>query len=178
MKKLCTCGCGGFTNKEFCKGHFRRAVPPINRFMKLVTITDSCWLWKGARHGSMGYGAFRFDGGTRTAHRVSWILHRGEIPASLCVLHTCDNPLCVNPDHLFLGTYADNHKDMAQKGRASGGTKGEKHHQAKLTKEQVAEIRSLYAQLPKPTYSFVAGLYGVSLQQIFRIANNQSWIVA
>jgi len=76
---------------------------------------DGCWLYMGALFDS-GYGAFKTPLGNR-AHRVSWILHNGPIPASLLVLHHCDIRNCVNPEHLFLGTHADNHRDMDEKGR-------------------------------------------------------------
>lgn len=80
---------------------------------------DECWPWTASRANN-GYGKFRDDSGRRIgAHRFSWILHNGPIPEGLCVLHRCDNPICVNPAHLFLGTFHDNALDKAAKGRCA-----------------------------------------------------------
>lgn len=94
---------------------------------------SGCWLWTAGALSGMQYGTFGVDTGvSHLAHRVSWELHRGPIPEGLCVLHRCDTPLCVNPEHLWLGTYADNNEDMAAKGRVN----------RRLTPENVREIRS------------------------------------
>jgi len=77
---------------------------------------NGCVEWTGARFAT-GYGVFRFRGKNARAHRVAWTLANGEIPQGIDVLHKCDNPCCVNPDHLFLGTDKDNHQDKARKGR-------------------------------------------------------------
>jgi len=94
-------------------------IPVEKRFWGKVQKTDSCWIWTGGTNGH-GYGSLVIDhtGNHRIyAHRLSWIIHYGEILNGLQVLHKCDNPLCVNPEHLFLGTQKDNMDDMMAKGR-------------------------------------------------------------
>lgn len=104
---------------------------------------SGCWLWTSQRN-SDGYGIFRVTTTRKSpkisAHRASWILHRGELMQSDNVLHECDTPCCVNPDHLFLGTHDDNMRDMKEKGRARA-PQGSAHVKSKLTEKLVAEIR-------------------------------------
>ena len=87
------------------------------RFINKVHKTDYCWIWNGAIRGNSGYGSFNVNGKIESSHRISYKLFKGVIPMGICVLHRCDNRLCVNPDHLFLGTQGDNMKDMFNKGR-------------------------------------------------------------
>jgi len=99
-----------------------------------------CWEWTGCTN--RGYGEIRFYRKQQKTHRVSWILHFGEIPNELSVLHKCDNPTCVRPDHLFLGTPKDNHTDGVNKGRIHFPSQKSRR---KCTEEQVREIRRLYS---------------------------------
>lgn len=119
----------------------------VSRFWEKVEKTDTCWLF----HSSLakGYGRFAIDSQVYLAHRVSYLIATGDDPGPLMVLHRCDNPRCVRPDHLFLGTRADNNKDMFTKGRGRprGGEypRGEHHHLARLSEALVVELRSLHA---------------------------------
>lgn len=112
----------------------------VSRFFRRIQITPGCWLWKGGTDRA-GYGAYKWAGKKMGAHRASYYIHFETIADGLMVCHRCDNPLCVNPDHLFLGTNQDNMQDMVSKGRGKQiyGFSG----QAKLTDADVAEIRSL-----------------------------------
>jgi len=93
-----------------------RGWPLEKRFLAAVAKTDTCWLWTGATNGH--YGKIGVNGKTVPAPRVAYTLFRGPIPPGMFVLHSCDNPLCVNPEHLRTGTHRENMRDMAERGRA------------------------------------------------------------
>lgn len=138
----------------------------MKRFWDKVIKGINCWQWTGSTHRREGYGVIRV-GRQILAHRISWILHHGAIPGGMCVLHRCDNPSCTNPDHLFLGTQADNLADMRAKGRQQ---KGEKHHRAKLTELDILNIRIL--DIPQ---SALAKLYEVTQPTICAIKTRHTW---
>lgn len=147
------------------------------RFWSKVNITDSCWLWtasvNGKGYGQMSVGGRR--GRPHLAHRLSWQMHRGPIPEGMSVLHRCDNPPCVNPEHLFLGTRADNNNDMRAKGRAAPmpNVEGEKHPMAILTASDVEGVRRMLAS--GNSGRSIAALFGVSESTISDIKRGRSW---
>lgn len=139
---------------------------------------DSCWEWAGQIN-DKGYGIFavKLADGSRTgpyAHRVSWELSCGSIPPGLFVCHHCDNPPCVNPSHLFLGTPADNARDCQLKGRhARSAARGEKHPSAKLTRAQAVEIfrRAKNGERQRS----LGDEFGINRQTVSKIAARQRW---
>lgn len=96
----------------------RERVSVAQRMEKYTQRSDGCWVWSGTINRTTGYGSLTVERKSRYAHRLAWELDHGPIPAGLCVLHRCDNRRCVRPDHLFLGTFADNTRDMMAKGEA------------------------------------------------------------
>jgi hypothetical protein len=131
-----------------------------SRLDRRTVAEGDCIVWTGAvdrrGYGRIGCGGER-DGWDYT-HRVAWTLANGEIPDGMYVCHRCDNPPCCNPDHLFLGTAAENSADMVAKGRAVGFP-GETHPQAKLTDADVRLLRSL---APTATYADLARRFGIA----------------
>lgn len=150
----------------------------FNKKWKLDPKTQ-CWEWTAGKFQD-GYGQFKFNGAAigLKAHRAAWILYKGPIPkgnhlGTMCVCHTCDNPPCVNPKHLFLGTHQDNMDDKVNKGRSM---KGVKHNLAKLTESQVLEIRAKYNGFRKRPYlRELAEEHGVDPTMISLIVNRKNW---
>ncbi len=129
---------------------------------------ESCHLW--TRHfDGHGYGLVWLDGKYKLAHRVSWEIKNGPRPDGLCVLHTCDRPSCVNPEHLWLGTHKDNAVDRVAKGRQSD-TRGEANGNARLTWAHVVEIRE-----STETTVVLAARFGVSQSHLSSIKRGRAW---
>jgi hypothetical protein len=190
----CHCGCGNkapiatYTNKRrrvvkgqqlrFISGHNTtvKTSPPDDLFWKHVDkkSDDECWEWTACRH-KKGYGMFGTDlkhCGNK-AHRAAWILTHGPITDGLHVCHSCDNPPCCNPKHLFLGTNLDNVRDKVAKGRAKGHP-GELNNNSKLTRQDIIEIRDLHAHRIFPN-TVIASLYGILPLHVWQIGARRSW---
>jgi hypothetical protein len=163
-------------------------LPPLNKaratekrlaqLSRYVVSDSGCWLWAGGI-GRDGYGKVKRDGKSQRAHRVFYQAHKGPIPSGLLVCHSCDNPPCVNPAHLFVGTVADNERDKDAKGRRSPSPclthpetlpRGESHGMAKLTEAAVAEIKAGMIGTRE-----AARKYGVSRSTVQRARNGRHW---
>jgi len=136
------------------------------RFWDKVDVREvnECWEWLAYKDGYSGYGQFGIHGRKWQAHRVAWILTYGPIPEGLHCCHHCDNPGCVNPYHLFLGTNRDNHLDAVRKGRLA----------TKLTEEDVHEIRKLYAEGER-TQQEIADGFDISNVTVSDITRGKTW---
>jgi len=128
----------------------------LDRFLDKVEKTDSCWIWKGCKF-TMGYGQFWLNRKQVYAHRISFQIHKGEIPKGMLVCHTCDNRLCVNPDHLFLGKEIDNINDMMEKKRHAKGRMKTNH---KLIDKYIPIMRIL--RLRGYSYKRIGEVFGVN----------------
>lgn len=150
----------------------------IDRFWNKVEKTDLCWLWQGGRHPD-GYGIYKVNGQAWQAHRFSSLLD-GRNPKGWCVCHHCDNPACVRPSHLFLGTHKDNMRDMMAKGR-NRQPKGEQNGFSKLTADIVISIRNdcdniiRNGRFPRNTLNSLSKKYNISTGHIRDIACRRSW---
>ena len=147
-----------------------------NRFWSKILTggEDECWECAGMRLNECGYGVFDEKTHYTLAHRFSFQLHHKQlIKDKMCIMHICDNRLCVNPYHLKEGTWAQNNADMCNKGRGVI-PKGEKHGNSKLTNAQVLEIRKEYTNT-KITQKNLAQQYSVSEDTIRKIINNKTW---
>lgn len=137
------------------------------RFLAKVKRTRKCWIWTGAiMKSNSGYGTIGIGGVMRLAHRVAWIIKNGRVPELLLVLHSCDNPACVRPSHLWVGTQKQNIQDMINKNRGARGLSVG----AKLSEDQVKQMRS-----SGRTQQSLAKQYGINQATVWAILNRVTY---
>jgi hypothetical protein len=136
-------------------------------YKRFKPAANGCWEWISHLDRQKKYGIFNYQARHWRAHRLSYWFHKGEFNLDLYVCHTCDNPLCVNPDHLFLGTTQDNTSDRVKKDRSA---KGEKNGDSRLTDDQVKSIKSSLESVTE-----LSKKYKVSRTTVYKIKNRQSW---
>lgn len=165
--------------KGFCHKHYhaaKRAEMPckrlslVDRLKKFSNFNPNtgCIEWTGGKSGG-GYGQLEVNGKSAKAHRIAWELKNGKIPEGMIVCHKCDNPACLNPAHLFLGTNVVNSLDMVSKGRQAR-LKGELNSQAKITEEQVKKILG-----DQRLQREIAVDHGISIQNVNAIKRGRAW---
>lgn len=139
-----------------------------------IAPATGCWVWKGAKD-RWGYGVARAPGRVwMRAHRFSYEIHHGVVPDGKMVCHHCDNPPCVNPDHLYAGDQKSNMNDMVRRGRqATPEMKGSKNPNAKLDEEAVREIRRLHQN--GATNVAIGKMFGVTHQMVSLIVRGKKW---
>jgi hypothetical protein len=144
----------------------------VNKKGPIAKGLGRCWVWTAGKFQG-GYGAISVGNKTTKAHRISWIIHYGKLTDTDNVLHKCDNPSCVNPKHLFLGTLVDNRADCVSKNRQ---VKGEKQHSAKLNEGKVRSIRERYVYGCRKNGSVaLAREFGVGQPAILRVVKKLTW---
>lgn len=174
---------GKFCGQACYQATPKRVIDLSSRFWRYVHKTEDCWLWTGVLKGTgrNKYGILAMATGTSIrhknegAHRVSWKIHFGEIPPGMFVCHRCDNPQCVRPDHLFLGTNKINMQDMAAKGRGKPpDNRGSRHGMSRLTEPEVVEIRLLFSNGSRACE--LAERFGVALSTIYSVTSGRHWM--
>ena len=167
---------GGFLQRK--TGLKRSGSSPETLFFKKVAQGEDneCWKWLAAKN-NKGYGMFCLRGVNKLAHRLSYQFYKGEIPEGMFVCHSCDNPLCVNPQHLWLGTNQDNFNDMMKKGRGKlsnihPAALGEKCGASKLKEKDVIKMRKLRHL---KTYSELAKMFNCSVVNVFYVLSGRTW---
>jgi len=178
MSKICSCDVATIHYWMKRHGIARRprsgCVSLTARFWDKVDIrgANDCWIWRGGF--SNGYGSFRMNGRAHASHRVAWELENGPILGDLCVCHKCDTRACCNPNHLFLGTRAENNADRDAKDRRIA-VRGEQAGRAKLTNKQVVEIRHLYAS-GDISQRKLATMFNITHSTIGAIVRREHWV--
>lgn len=143
-----------------------------HKFWKKAKVSDECWPWQEGLSDPGGYGKTTQNDKTEYAHRIAWeLFHNEKIPEGMCVLHTCDNPPCINPFHLYLGTKAENNTDRAKKGR-NGNLEGEDHPNAKFSDDTIRKMRELYLT-GNYTHSMIGEIFGTSTAYVTKVIKRQ-----
>lgn len=142
------------------------------RLLNRIKIVNGCWEWQSFICPRTGYGRIRYERKLMTAHRLSYIFHKSEIPKNMLVCHTCDNHKCINPEHLFLGTHADNAKDMVKKARGSSHL-GEKNQRALLNEKTVLEVRKMHLDGMK--IKDIANKFNIKYFTCLDVINRRNW---